>query len=179
MAATISKRLYCLPLALAFAGAFSFQGSRGLYETSEGRYAECAREMMETGNYLEPRLGYRPHFAEPPLTYWAIAAGLGTLGKNEWGARLYGALGFVLAVLVVMGVGEALWDRLSGFLAGLVYASSPYPLIGAFSATTDTLLALWELAAVLCYLRASKADPPPSRCSRRGRRRRSGCGRSF
>ena len=38
---------------ISLAVSFSFQGSRGLYETSEGRYAECAREMVERGNYLE------------------------------------------------------------------------------------------------------------------------------
>jgi 4-amino-4-deoxy-L-arabinose transferase-like glycosyltransferase len=47
---------------LALLLSFSFQCSKGLYETTEGRYAECAREMIESGNYLEPTLGYRPHW---------------------------------------------------------------------------------------------------------------------
>ena len=72
-------------LALALLVGFSFQGSRGLYETTEGRYVEVAREMVETGNWIEPTLGYRPHWAKPPLTYWAIAGGIKLLGVNEWG----------------------------------------------------------------------------------------------
>ena len=58
---------------LALFVAFSFQGTRGIYETTEGRYAECAREMVETGNYLAPTLSYRPHWSKPPLAYWIIA----------------------------------------------------------------------------------------------------------
>ena len=76
----ISTTPRALLIAPAFLAAFAFQGSRGLYETSEGCYAECAREMIESGNYLEPTLGYRPHWTKPPMTYWAIAAGIRLAG---------------------------------------------------------------------------------------------------
>ena len=131
-------------LALALLVGFSFQGSRGLYETSEGRYAEAAREMLETKNWVEPTVGYRPHWTKPPLTYWAIAGGIKLLGANEWGVRLYNAIAFVLTVLAVTSLGTTLWDRPTGLAAGLIFASSPFPVIGAYTATTDTLLTLWE-----------------------------------
>ena len=35
-----------------FVSVFFFQGSRKLYEMTESRYDEAAREMVETGNYL-------------------------------------------------------------------------------------------------------------------------------
>ncbi|MCK4510708.1 glycosyltransferase, partial [bacterium] len=73
-----------LLIVLAALLAFAFQGSRGLYETTEGRYAESAREMLETGDWLVPRLDYEPHWTKPPLTYWALAGGMALLGENEW-----------------------------------------------------------------------------------------------
>ena len=142
--------------ALAVGVGFFFQGSRGLYETSEGRYAECGREMLDTGNYLVPQLRYEPHLTKPPLTYWPIAGGLKLLGRNEWGARLYNAVAFALTVWAVTLMGAVLWDRNTGLIAGLIYASSPFPALGAYSITTDTLLTLWITATVLCYLKASK-----------------------
>jgi 4-amino-4-deoxy-L-arabinose transferase-like glycosyltransferase len=148
-----------LVLTLALITGFAFEGTRGLYESSEGRYAECAREMVETGNFVEPQVGYRPHFTKPPLTYWAIAGGLELLGNNEWGARLYNAIAFVLTVFVVTALGSILWDKTCGLIAGLIYASSPFPVIGAYFVTTDTLLTLWVATAVLCYLKAYKETP--------------------
>ena len=125
---------------LALFVAFSFQGSRGLYETTEGRYAECSREMLERDNYLEPTLGYRPHFTKPPLTYWAIAGGMRLLGHNEWGVRLYNAVAFFLTVLAIAWIGATLWGKPTGIMAGLIYASSPFPVFGAYAVSTDTLL---------------------------------------
>jgi len=139
---------------LALLAAFAFQGTRGLYDTTEGRYAECAREMVETGNYLEPTLAYRPHWSKPPLTYWAIAGGIRLLGKNAWGVRLYDAAAFFLTVLAVFAVGKLWWGNKTGILAGLIYLSSPFPLFSANIASTDTLLTLWEILAVFCFLAA-------------------------
>ncbi len=141
-------------VALVIAVALAFQGSRGLYETSEGRYAECAREMVASGNYLEPTLAGRPHWTKPPLTYWAIAGGIRLLGPSAWGVRLYGALALILTTLAVMRIGRVLGDRTTGALAGLIYGTSPLPFFGASVVTTDMLLTLWETLAVLCALTA-------------------------
>ncbi len=133
---------------------FAFQGSRGLYETTEGRYAEGPRELVASGNYLEPTLAYRPHWSKPPLTYWAIAAGIQLFGKSEWGVRLYGAAAFFLTIWIVMLLGKTLWGEREGLLVGLIYLSSPFPLLSANVVSTDTLLTLWEILAVFFYLRA-------------------------
>ena len=148
---------------LALAVSFAFQGTRGLYETSEGRYAESAREMIETGNYLEPTLGYRPHWTKPPMTYWAIAGGMRILGCNEWGARLFNSVALLATILALAYVAATLWGKAVGLTAGLIYASSPFPVLAANALTTDTLLTLWEVCAVLCYLRACHGSSPRER----------------
>ncbi|RLC27316.1 MAG: hypothetical protein DRH56_02980 [Deltaproteobacteria bacterium] len=155
-----NRLLWPLLVFLALLVSVSFQGSRGLYETSEGRYAECAREMVESGNYLEPTLGYRPHWTKPPMTYWAIAAGIRLAGPGEWGVRLFNSAAFFLTVLAVVRIGTVLWDARTGLIAGLIYASSPFPVFGAYAVTTDTLLTLFEVSAVLCYLTAFYAAAP-------------------
>jgi len=137
--------------------AFAFQGTRGLYASSETRYAECAREMLVSGNWLEPTLAGRPHWSKPPLTYWAIAGGMTLLGRNEWGVRLYGAGAFVATAALVAALGRAMWDARTGLAAGLIYATSPFAAAGANAATTDVLLTLWEALTVLAYWRARRA----------------------
>src|SRR2546426_12500833 len=67
-------------------------GWLGLIEPTETRYAEIAREMLASGDWLIPRLNGIPHFHKPPLAYWSAASGMALLGVNEWGARLGAAL---------------------------------------------------------------------------------------
>ena len=151
------NRFYWIMIAITIIIAFAFQGSRGLYETTEGRYTETAREMIESGNYLEPTLGYRPHWTKPPLTYWAIAGGIKIFGRNEWGARFYNAIAFILTVLLVSQIGGLLWNKHVGIVAGIIYSTSIFPVIAMNTVNTDTLLVLWETAAVFSYLKASSA----------------------
>ncbi len=146
--------------------AFAFQGSRGLYETTEGRYAEVSREMLETGNYLEPTLGYRPHWTKPPLTYWAIAGGIKLLGRNGWGVRFYNAVAFFFTVVMVAAIGETLWDRDTGTVSGWIYATSIFPVLGHNFVSTDMLLTLWETGAVLCYLKAGQTTGHAGKAAR-------------
>ncbi len=143
-------------LALALLVSLAFQGSRGLYETTEGRYAEVAREMRASGDFLEPSLAQRPHWSKPPLAYWTIAGGMSLFGSNAWGARASNVLAFCATVLAVAAIGTRLWNPEIGFLAGLVYLSSPYPALAASTLNADTLLTSWVVLAVLAYVRAWK-----------------------
>ncbi len=149
-------------LAVAFVVAFAWLGSRGLYETTEGRYAECAREMLATGDWITPRLEGRPHWTKPPLTYWAMAAGIAVAGRNAWAVRAPGAVAFVALALVLMATARRLWDEQTSVVAGLVWATSPFALAGASVASTDMLLALWSMLVVAAWVRA-RDDPDRAR----------------
>ncbi|WP_073041773.1 ArnT family glycosyltransferase [Desulfacinum infernum] len=156
------RRFLWLALCLALLVGAAFQGSRGLFDSTEGRYAECAREMMVSGDYLRPTLDFAPHWTKPPLTYWAIAAGLRLFGMNEWGARAYLVPVFVLTVFGVYRLGRGLWDRSTGALAALVYATLWGPAGAAHTVNTDSLLVLWEVLAVAAFrwgCRTERAAP--------------------
>ncbi len=158
------RRTFLWLLCIAVVVGFAFQGSRGLFETTEGRYAECAREMLATGDWWTPRLDDLPHWTKPPLTYWTIAGGMLLFGHNEWGARAANGLIFVVLTLVVAHLGGALWDRQTGLVAGLVYATSLFPVAAANSLSTDLLLSLWEVLAALCYWKAFTHAGRAARC---------------
>ncbi|MBN1332828.1 MAG: glycosyltransferase family 39 protein [Synergistales bacterium] len=120
-----------------------FQGSRGLYETTEGRYSESAREMVASGNYLEPTLDGHPHWTKPPLTYWGIAAGIHLFGTNAWGARAFLIPAFLLTVLAMYWMGKAMWGEDGGRWTALVYTTSLMTGASANVVSTDTLLTMW------------------------------------
>ncbi|MBU3031857.1 glycosyltransferase family 39 protein [Paracoccus sp. XHP0099] len=58
-------------------------------DTTEARYAEIARKMVETGNWLTPQFEYGvPFWGKPPLHTWLSAGGMQLFGVNEAAARL-------------------------------------------------------------------------------------------
>jgi 4-amino-4-deoxy-L-arabinose transferase-like glycosyltransferase len=60
-----------------------------LYDPSEARYAEMARKMLETGNWVTPMIDYGvPFWGKPPLTIWLSAISLGVGGINDFTVRL-------------------------------------------------------------------------------------------
>ena len=65
--------------------------SIGLYplmETTEARYGEMGRLMLESGDWITPWYDYGvPFWGKPPASIWATRTGLSLFGINEFGAR--------------------------------------------------------------------------------------------
>lgn len=140
-----------LALLLGLVAAIFMQGSRGILETTEGRYAECARETLASGNALEPVLNGNHHWTKPPITYWAIGAGTALFGANPWGARAYLALAFLLSLGAVYLIESQIWKRPPSGLATLIFATSPIAIATANTVATDAILMLWEAWAFAFY----------------------------
>ncbi len=134
--------------------AFAFQGTRAIWEPGEGRYSSVGLNMLESGDYLIPSIdGEHPHFAKPPITYWALAASFGALGKNEWAARLPGSLAFIGTGLLVFGLGRRFCPA-QPWLPALIYGLSLAPFMGANVVSTDVVLVFFETAAMYALVRA-------------------------
>ena len=143
---------------VALLSSLAFQGTRGLFDRDETRYAECAREMLVTGNWLIPTRNFKPHLTKPPLTYWAMAASMKVFGVNEWGARIPNAVAFSITVVLVGLIGSRLLGSRFGPIASLIYLTSIVPFAASNIVTTDTLLVMWEVAAVWAFLSGYQAN---------------------
>jgi 4-amino-4-deoxy-L-arabinose transferase len=131
---------------------FSFLGARGLWEPDEGRYSAVALNMLATGDYLIPRLNpEQPHFAKPPLTYWAVAASIETFGRTEWAVRLPAALAYTMTALVVALLATLLGLR-RPLMTAAIWATTLLPFVAASLITADMLLTLFESIVMLGYL---------------------------
>ncbi len=136
-------------------------GWRHLIPSDEGRYAEMAREMFATGDWITPRYNGYKYFEKPPLQTWLNALTFAWFGIGDWQARLYTALASFGGVLVVGYTGARLFNPLCGFLAALVLACSPYwNLMGHFNAL-DMGLAFWMTVALCSLLLAQRPGLRP------------------
>jgi 4-amino-4-deoxy-L-arabinose transferase-like glycosyltransferase len=80
---------------------FSHLGAIGFVGPDEPRYAWIARAMVETGDWVTPRLYDKPWFEKPPLYYWGAAASFKMFGVSEAAARLPSAISALLATLAL------------------------------------------------------------------------------
>ena len=104
----------------------------------EAYFAEPAREMLRTGDWLIPRIGGVPSWQKPPLTHWMIAATMGILHTEaEWAVRLPTVLCTILNALFIAAL-AARWhgDRI-GRLAGLIQLTTFYGLFQGRLAESD------------------------------------------
>lgn len=79
---------------------FGNLGNIGLIDETEPLFAEAARQMVVTGDWITPYFNGETRFDKPALIYWLMAIAYKIVGVNEWGARLPSALAaFALAAL--------------------------------------------------------------------------------
>jgi 4-amino-4-deoxy-L-arabinose transferase-like glycosyltransferase len=132
-------------------------GRLGFLGPDEPRYAEVAREMFASGDYISTRLCGCLWFEKPVLVYWLSAAGYHLFGVNEFAARLPTALaGIATVVLLYIALRRLGLPRLA-LAAALVLSTSGIFVAYARVATPDILLTASMTAALLAAMLATKA----------------------
>ena len=157
LSANVQRWLF---VAVVLAYALALQGVRPLYSPDEGRYTNVAINMIESGDWLRPKLHPEfEHWAKPPMTYWAVAASMSVFGRNEFAARLPGALAFAGTVLLMVRLGRR-FVPVQPWLPALTYATFAFPPLAANLVTTDTLLTLWETLQAVAFVELWWAASP-------------------
>ncbi|MDP3071804.1 MAG: glycosyltransferase family 39 protein [Opitutaceae bacterium] len=105
---------------------FLFLGAAPLASPDEGRYAEIAREMVASGDWVTPRLNGVAYFEKPPLVYWSVAICYKLLGASEWSMRITPALFALGGVAFTYFAARKFFGHLAGLLAGMVLGSSAF-----------------------------------------------------
>lgn len=153
-------------------------GSVGLVDETEPLFAEAARQMLVTGDWVTPYFNGEPRFDKPPLIYWCMATAYRILGVNEWGARLPSALAaissasFVAIALLRFGKGSssnaidanelatstsnspADLDWTSAWLGMSIAALTPLTIAWGRTGVSDMLLTACICATMLAFFYA-------------------------
>jgi 4-amino-4-deoxy-L-arabinose transferase-like glycosyltransferase len=91
----------------------------------EGRRILPAVRMLETGNYIVPRIGSNPYFRKPPLVNWLVAASFAVSGvRNEWTARLPSALAVLAVAIAFVTVARASLGPTGSLIAALIWMTN-------------------------------------------------------
>jgi 4-amino-4-deoxy-L-arabinose transferase-like glycosyltransferase len=121
-----SRTLLWLLLAAFIIVSLYVLGVRTLVPPDEGRYAEMAREMFASGDWITTRLNGIKYFEKPPLQTWMNALTFTLFGVGDWQARLWTGLCGIGGVLLTGCAGLRVFGPRIGLYAALVLGSSFY-----------------------------------------------------
>ncbi len=120
-----------------------FLGQVHLFDWDEINFAESAREMIATGDYLRVRINYEPFWEKPPLFIWLQVLSMKVLGINEYAARLPNALTGILTLMILFYVGKRIVNRRMAGWWVLLYAATWLPHFYFKSGIIDPLFNLF------------------------------------
>jgi len=145
---------------IAIARLFSM-AAMPLIDTSEPRYAEIARLMVETGDWITPWFEPGvPFWGKPPLSFWSQAMGIRILGGSEFAVRFPSFLAMVALAAMLYRATAILVDRQAARWATLILSSMLLPLAAAGAVLTDSFFALGITYSMLAFLVAPTAPTP-------------------
>ncbi|WP_296225205.1 glycosyltransferase family 39 protein [Ralstonia sp. UBA689] len=112
-------------------------GYRHLIPTDEGRYAEIAREMFTSGDWVTIRYNDLKYFEKPPLQMWGTALAYTLFGVGDWQARLFTAISGIVGIVFSMLAAARWWGKRVAVISGLVLVSAPMWNVGAHFNSLD------------------------------------------
>ncbi len=123
------------------------------FSRAEVFFAECAREMLATSNFVTPLYHGQPFFDKPILVYWLIISMFKQFGLTHFAARLPSIVAALSTVLITAMAGSSLYGRRAGLISAAMLATSFMFLSFASLCMSDMLLVLFDLLTlVLLYL---------------------------
>jgi 4-amino-4-deoxy-L-arabinose transferase-like glycosyltransferase len=111
-----------------------------LIDRDEPRFAEAAREMIQSGNFVVPTFNGVPRYDKPPLIYWCQAAAYEIFGQNAFAARLPSLLATAATAVLIYTWGIRLGRTWIGLAAALSYSFCLQTVQQGRVATADALL---------------------------------------
>ena len=119
----MSRHVLILGL-VCFLTFFAGLGRGAIGDSDEAFYAEAAREMVASGDWLTPFYNYELRFQKPILFYWLVSIAYKAAGIGEAAARFPSALSGLALSLLTYLVGRRWFDAATGFFAATVVATS-------------------------------------------------------
>jgi 4-amino-4-deoxy-L-arabinose transferase-like glycosyltransferase len=97
-----------------------FLGGVHLFDWDEINFAEIAREMVISGDYLRPQMDFTFFTEKPPMFMWFQALSMNIFGIGEFASRFPNALAGVITLLLLYSFGK----RINGHRFGLIWVAA-------------------------------------------------------
>lgn len=157
------RYLWSALVVIALARLFTL-GAYPLIDPTEGRYAEIAREMVTTGDWVTPKTHQgQPFLGKPPLSFWLTAISYKALGINEFAARLPSFLLIVLMGWLTFILAQSIRVRFTGLLSAIVFATTGLVFVIAAGVMTDPSLGATVTLCMVSFSMSFKSQTKSKR----------------
>ena len=153
-----SRADFFVLLVVCFAAFWWRLGTLGLIDPDEPFYAQTAREMVQSGDWMTPRIYGAPQFEKPIFYYWLVAGSFKVLGETEFAGRFPTAVFATALVLLTWAFARRVWNGRAGFLAALVLATGLEFCVMSRLMLTDVPLAFFLAGSLFSYWLAMRCD---------------------
>ncbi len=122
------------------------------FSRAEVFFAECAREMIATSNYVTPLYHGQAFFDKPILVYWFIIACFKTIGISHFAARIPSILASAATIAATAYACRALFGWRAALLAAMALGTSFMYMSFSALCMSDTMLVLVDtITLILLY----------------------------
>jgi len=136
-----------------------FLGASQLFDWDEINFAESAREMLVTGDYLTVQIDFQPFWEKPPIFMWLQVLSFKMFGiftdrawvSMEFAARFPNALIGIATLLTIYRIGKKHVSESFGHLWAFSYLAAMTPHVYASSGIIDPLFNLFIFLGIYCY----------------------------
>jgi hypothetical protein len=135
-----------------------FLGGIHLFDWDEINFAESAREMILTGDYLTVRIDFEAFYQKPPLFIWMQVLSMKIFGINEFAARFPNVICAMFTLVVLFRTGRRIYDTGFAWFWVLSYTGSILPFLYFKSGIIDPWFNLFIFAALLNLIRFLDAE---------------------
>ena len=152
------RALFWLAVATVISTLCCRLGYLPLLAPDEGRNAEVAREMKESGAWLVPTYNGATYLDKPVFFFRAVALSLTAFGNSEAAARIPSAAAAVGLTLLVFAFCRRVHGTRCGLLAVIVVATTPLFVANAHTVIFDMMLAFFVCGAVFAGYLAESSE---------------------
>ena len=124
-----------------------------LMDPDEARCAQIAKEMLQSGDWLTPRLLGEVYFDKPALFFWMLAGSFRLLGMTDFAARLVAAVGASLMVVGTYRLGRSLLSPRAALWSALILMTCSFMVIGGRFVRMDVWLTAFVTWALVFWAR--------------------------
>ena len=135
-----------------------FLGNVHLFDWDEINFAEAAREMIVTGDYLNVQINFQPFWEKPPLFIWMQVLSMKIFGINEFAARFPNAICGIVSLLTIFNIGRKTKDNSFGLVWVLAYMGSVLPFFYFKSGIIDPWFNLFMFLGVYHLINYSEGE---------------------
>ncbi|TMA13239.1 MAG: phospholipid carrier-dependent glycosyltransferase, partial [Deltaproteobacteria bacterium] len=159
-----TKERYLYPFFLSLLAVVLFfpgLGARDFWAPGEPIYAEIIRVMFDKGQWVVATVNGQLYTDKPILYFWLALIFSKLTGEvSEWTARLPTALGGLGLVLTTYHLGKTFYNRRTGFLSGLLLATSSRVVWESRFVRLDTVLSFFLFLGFYLFLKTFIGGAP-------------------